>query len=117
MSHGKTVEPFWWGLFSAGGMIAAMLVPVMILLTGFLGPLGIAEAGMSYANLHALLSHVLVRMALSAVVTLSLFHCAHRIRHTLVDVGVAGPDGIAAALCYLGATVGGIACGLALSAL
>lgn len=116
MTH-KTNEPFWWGLFSAGGMIAAFVVPVMILITGFLGPLGVAPTALGYEHLSGLLSHVLVKVALSAAVTLSLFHCAHRIRHTLVDVGLAGPEGVAAALCYLGAVVGGIGCGLALAAL
>lgn len=117
MSTKKTVEPFWWGLFSAGGMIAAFAMPVMILLTGFLAPLGVLPVALGYEHLHALLSHVLVKMAVSAAVTFSLFHCAHRIRHTLVDVGLAGPEGVAAALCYLGAVAGGIACGSLLSAL
>ena len=32
----KTMEPFWWSLFSVGGVVAAFLVAV---------PLGIAAAG------------------------------------------------------------------------
>lgn len=117
MSTKKTHEPFWWGLFSAGGMIAAFAMPVMILLTGFLAPLGVLPTALGYEHLHGLLSHVLVKIAISAAVTLTLFHCAHRVRHTLVDVGLATEDGVAAALCYLGAVAGGIACGSLLAAL
>ena len=117
MSVKKTNEPFWWGLFSAGGMIAAFVVPVLVLLTGFLAPLGSAPTALGYDHVYALLSNVVVKVALSGAVTLSLFHCAHRIRHTLVDVGIAGPEGVAAALCYLGAVAGGVCCGLALGAL
>ena len=35
----KSNEPIWWSLFSAGGMIAAMVFPILIIITGFLIPL------------------------------------------------------------------------------
>ena len=110
----KTHEPFWWGLFAAGGMIAAMLAPVLILITAFIAPLGGAQGSISHADAQALLATPLVRMGLTGVVSLSLFHCAHRIRHTLVDVGIASGEGVVAALCYLGAVAGSLACGWAL---
>lgn len=113
----KTNEPFFWGLFSAGGMIAAFVVPVLILLTGFVAPLGMAGDGMAYDSVRALVSNVLVKVALAGAVTLTLFHCMHRIRHTLVDVGLTSSDGVAAALCYLAATAGGVWCGTLLGAL
>lgn len=114
MSH-KTNEPFWWGLFAAGGMIAAMLAPVMILVTAFILPLGGAHESLSYANASALLDSLIVKLGLAGIVTLSLFHCAHRIRHTFVDVGIAKPEGIVAAICYFGAAAASVACGWALA--
>ena len=35
----KSNEPIWWSLFSAGGVVAALLVPVRIFLTGIAWPL------------------------------------------------------------------------------
>ncbi len=40
MATEKTIEPLWWGLFSAGGVVAAFLVPIHIILVGFAVPLG-----------------------------------------------------------------------------
>ena len=36
----RTAEPFLWLLFSAGGMLAAMLIPALFLLFAILFPLG-----------------------------------------------------------------------------
>ena len=40
MNHRKTLEPMWWGLFSAGGVVAAFLIPIHIVLLGLAIPLG-----------------------------------------------------------------------------
>ena len=29
-------EPFWWGMFSAGGVVAALLIPIHIFIDGYL---------------------------------------------------------------------------------
>ena len=51
MTTEKTTEPFWWGLFSAGGVVAAFLVPIHIILVGFALPLGwITDTGALYRN-------------------------------------------------------------------
>src|SRR5687768_6950386 len=45
----KNTEPFWWGLFSAGGVVAAFLVPIHIIIFGFAVPLGwISDNGVLY---------------------------------------------------------------------
>ena len=36
----KSNEPIWWSLFSAGGMVAAMVLPILIIITGVLVPFG-----------------------------------------------------------------------------
>ena len=36
-------EPFFWAIFSAGGMVVALLLPVLIIITGFVVPAGGVE--------------------------------------------------------------------------
>jgi fumarate reductase subunit D len=80
----KTLEPFLWTLFSAGGVVAALLVPIHIVLFGIAFPLGWLE-GPSYDRLVSLVRNPLVRLYLLVFCTLPLFHAAHRFRYTLYD--------------------------------
>lgn len=77
-------EPFLWLLFSAGGVLSAMLMPVVLLLFGIAVPLGWIAAP-TQAHLLAVLSNPVSRLALIVLAVLSLFHWAHRFRHTLYD--------------------------------
>jgi len=77
-------EPFFWSLFSSGGMLAALVMPALVLLLWFAVPLGWVEAP-SHAELSSKIEVPLVRLALFGFVMLSLFHCAHRLRFTLYD--------------------------------
>ena len=53
MGHKKrSNEPFLWLLFSAGGVVAAMLIPIHLFLFGLAFPLGWLN-GPSYQNLLA----------------------------------------------------------------
>ena len=36
----RSSEAFWWALFSAGGVMAALFVPAFVIVTGFLLPRG-----------------------------------------------------------------------------
>src|SRR6516225_7668658 len=78
----RSNEPFLWMLFSAGGVVAAMLIPIHLFLFGVAFPLGWLD-GPSYANLLALVSHPLARLYLFVLCALPLFHWAHRFRYTL----------------------------------
>lgn len=80
----RSSEPFWWALFGAGGAVAALFIPVLLLLTGLAIPLGLVEAP-THAEALALARHPLASLLLFAVVALSLFHWAHRFRFTLYD--------------------------------
>ena len=80
----RSNEPFFWLLFSGGGMLAALLMPALALLLCFALPLGWVE-GPSHAELASKFGHPLVKLALFAIITLSLFHWAHRFRFTLYD--------------------------------
>ncbi|MGL5287567.1 MAG: fumarate reductase subunit FrdD, partial [Aeromonas sp.] len=45
----RSDEPIYWGLFGGGGMVVAMLLPIIVLITGILVPLGIMDVEtMSY---------------------------------------------------------------------
>jgi len=105
----KSNEPIWWSLFSAGGVVAAFLVPVLIFLTGIAWPLGwISADTLEYAKLQALLSNPLARIICFIIISLPLFHWAHRFRYTLIDLGVKSLHTLIAVLCYGAAIVGTI---------
>ncbi len=102
------LEPFLWLLFSGGGVFAALMMPVLLLLFGLAFPLGwIAPPG--YAHLLAVLSHPLTRLVLLALCVLSLFHWAHRFRYTVVDAfKVKHLSMVITPLCYLVAIAGSV---------
>jgi fumarate reductase subunit D len=102
----RSNEPFLWSLFSSGGMIAAMLIPVLLFLFGLSFPLGWIDAP-SYQNLIALVRHPLTRLVLFGLCSLPLFHWAHRFRFTLYDgLQIKHLNELIAVFCYGGAIVG-----------
>ncbi len=64
--------------------MAALLLPIHLVLTGLAFPLGWLEAP-SHAALLGLLRHPLTRLYLFVLISLPLFHWAHRFRYTLYD--------------------------------
>jgi fumarate reductase subunit D len=80
----RSLEPILWMLFSAGGVLSALLLPVLLLLFGIAFPLGWVEAP-SQERLLMLLSHPVARMGGFILCLLSLVHWAHRFRYTLYD--------------------------------
>jgi fumarate reductase subunit D len=77
-------EPLLWMLFSAGGVLSAMLMPMLLLLFGLAFPLRWL-APPSHEQMLVVLGNPLTRLVLLALCVLSLFHWAHRFRHTLYD--------------------------------
>ena len=100
-------EAFWWSLFSAGGMVAALLVPAHIFLNGIIEPMG----SVSITHLQAVAANPLTKLYLFVLLSLPFFHCAHRIRHVLFDLGLKGMQTLVAVLCYGAAIVCTIAAG------
>jgi fumarate reductase subunit D len=104
-----TAEPFLWLLFSAGGMAAALILPVLLLLFGIVFPLGWLDAP-DYERLHGLAQHPLTRLILLGVLALSLFHWAHRFRFTLYHgLRLHRSRIVIAVLCYGAAVLGSAA--------
>jgi fumarate reductase subunit D len=77
-------EAVAWLLFSAGGVVSALLAPVLLLLFGVLFPLGL-PAPPDHAHLSAVLGHPLTRLVLLVLWVLSLLHWAHRFRYALAE--------------------------------
>jgi fumarate reductase subunit D len=99
----RSNEPFFWALFSGGGMLAALLLPALAVLLWFALPLGWVEAP-SYEAMLGRLRPPLVRAALFVFVTLCLFHWGHRFRFTLYDgLQLKHLFGLIATVCYGGA--------------
>jgi fumarate reductase subunit D len=80
----QRIEPLLWMLFSAGGVLAALFVPVLLALFGLAFPLGWLSVP-SHAHLLAVLGHPLSRVGVFLLCTMSLLHWAHRFRYTLYD--------------------------------
>lgn len=107
-------EPFWWALFAAGGVVAAFLIPVQILLTGIGAPAGWVRDLLEYDRMLALVSHPVSRIYLFVLISLPLFHWAHRFRYTVADMGIKGSRTLVAIGCYGSALVGTILAALVL---
>ena len=103
----QSKEPVIWMLFSAGGMISAMVFPVLLLITGFLLPFEIA-GDETFERIHVALKHPLIKLILFFVISLPFFHWAHRFRFTLVDIGLKPISFLISTLCYGGAVVGSL---------
>jgi fumarate reductase subunit D len=102
----RSNEPILWALFSAGGVVAALLIPILLLLYGLVFPLGWLAAP-SYESTLALVSHPLMRLVLFALCFLSLCHWAHRFRYTLYDgLQIKHLNEVIFVFCYGGAIVG-----------
>ena len=104
----RPIEPFLWLLFSAGGVLAALMIPVLLFLFGLAFPLGWLTPP-SHEHLLAVLRHPLTRLALFLLSTLSLFHWAHRFRYTLYDgLQIKHLNELINPFCYGGAIVGSV---------
>lgn len=88
----RSIAPLFWLLFGAGGMLAALFGPALVLLTGILIPHGwlVPERVGSYANVLAFARNPIGKLALLAVIALLFWHAAERLFLTLHDMR-AGP--------------------------
>lgn len=102
----RSNEPLAWALFSAGGAVAALLMPVLLFLYGLAFPLGWLDPP-GYRPTLALVSHPLTRLVVFGLCVLSLFHSAHRFRYTLYDgLQIKHLNEVIFVGCYGGALVG-----------
>lgn len=104
----RSNKPIFWSLFGAGGMLSALIGPMLVLLIGVAVPLGWLPADMlRYERVLAFAHGWFGKLVLFAVITLFLFHGMHRLYHTLHDFGVHVTAGMKAA-CHGLAGVGSV---------
>jgi fumarate reductase subunit D len=104
-------EPLLWMLFSAGGVMSAMLMPILLLLFGVGFPLGWLSPP-SHDRMRIVLGNPLVALVLFGLCALSLFHWAHRFRHTLYDgLQIKHLNEVLAIATYGAAVAGSVAAG------
>lgn len=99
----RSNKPIFWGLFAAGGTVAAFVLPVLVLFTLLAGYGKIPEV-MAYENMHAFASNWLGKLFLLGVIALCLWHAAHRMRTTLYGLGLRADKMVA----NIGYTIAGI---------
>jgi fumarate reductase subunit D len=88
----RAIAPVFWLLFGAGGMLAALFGPALILLTGIMIPhgWGVSEDLGSYPNAIAFARSPFGKVMLLVVIALFFWHAAERLFLTLHDMR-AGP--------------------------
>jgi fumarate reductase subunit D len=85
----RSNDPLMWAPFGAGGMLAALVAPVLVFITGIAVPLGLMpKHTMSYANMTAFADNVIGKLIILAVIGLFTFHGTLRLFHSFHDVGV-----------------------------
>lgn len=86
----RSNAPIFWSLFGAGGVLSALVGPVLVFITGVATPTGVGmpPAALSYARVLDFARTIGGKAALFAVIALFLWHAAHRIYHCLHDFGV-----------------------------
>ena len=88
----RSNAPIFWGLFGAGGMLSALFGPALVFITGLAVPLGLLlpSGAMSYPKMLAFAQNFIGKGFILVVISLFLWHAAHRIFHSLHEVGIHG---------------------------
>ena len=100
----RSNAPVFWLLFGAGGMLSALLGSMLVFITGIAVPQGwpLPSNLMTYPRMLALAQHWVGKGFLFVVIALFAWHAAHRIFHSLHDIGI--HTGVVARIaCYGGA--------------
>ncbi len=97
---------FWWFMFAQGGVVAAVLIPVHVLVQGILGPLKIVPVvDQHYDTWISILGNPIVKLYILVLIAFPFFHFAHRLRYLLVDLGVPAAKSVPAQVIFYGGAV------------
>ena len=85
----RSHEPIFWSLFGAGGVLSALVAPILISspASSRRSDCG-CRTKLDYPRVLGFAQHWLGKLAILAVISLFLFHAVHRIYHGLHDLGV-----------------------------
>ena len=98
----RSPEAFFWSLFAVGSMVAALLMPIIILAFGIFGPLEWQwfVSAASYTGVRDLLEPPLLRVIVGLILAMVTVHAVHRIRHLAIDLHLPAPPIVAAGIAY-----------------
>lgn len=81
----RSDEPIFWGLFSAGGMWAAIFAPVVIVIIAFMIPFGDVATRSAILKL---IGTLVGKLFLFLMISLPIWCGLHRILHLLHDFNI-----------------------------
>ncbi len=81
--------------------MAAFFIPITLVLTGIAVPAG----WISTEGLRELVAHPFARLYLFVLISLPMFHGAHRFRYVVAELGLKRLHGVLAVVCYGSALV------------
>lgn len=83
------LEPLWWLLFGAGGVVGSIVLVPLFFGLAVAAPLGwIPAEAVSFHRMHGLAANPAGRVILAAVPSLVFWHAAHHLRHFALDLGL-----------------------------
>lgn len=105
----RRVEPILWLMFSGGGALTAVFLPILVLLFGVAIPLRWVTRP-DHEHVLAIAAHPLTLLFLLGLFVFALMHAAHRLRYALYDgLQLKQLKAPIAVLCYGGAILGSVA--------
>ena len=86
----RSNAPVFWLLFGAGGMLSALSGTVLVFITGIAVPTGrlLPADFMAYPRMLTFAQNWIGKGFLFVIIALFAWHAAHRIFHSLHDIGV-----------------------------
>lgn len=98
----RSHKPLLWLPFAAGGTLAALVLPGLLLVTLLASVGALPDDTFSYSRVLAFTGHWLGALVTLGVLVPILWHAAHRLRMTVQDLGVrnAGHRRVVARICY-----------------
>lgn len=89
MNQKQHLKPLYWGLFSVGGTVAALILAPLIASVCILLAFGILGSGENfYHSIHGFITHKFVFFILAGMVFTMLWHGCHRFYYILHDMHI-----------------------------
>ncbi len=90
----RSNKPLVWSLFAAGGTVSAFVLPALVLIT-LMASYGHAPASLSYEDMRTFAGGWRGKLVVFGVITLCLWHAAHRLRTALHGLGLRADTAVA----------------------